>query len=109
MKAHPLPRILQSMFNWANTCLDISCYLPPGRAFNGVLVNFYNNGHHYIGTHSDDEKELYLNSVIFSASLGQHCIFRIRDKNNNKQIIKNIELEDGAYILMCENATRVYT
>ena len=54
--ALPLPEILQPYLDWVNG-------LGYG-TFNEVLVNWYANGHHYIGSHSDDERQLVPDSPI---------------------------------------------
>lgn len=57
-EALPLPREIQPFLDWANT-------LYPGFCFNQVLVNWYLNGHHYIGPHSDNTWQLFRESPIF--------------------------------------------
>eukprot|EP00668_Euglena_longa_P015709 GGOE01019841.1.p1 GENE.GGOE01019841.1~~GGOE01019841.1.p1 ORF type:complete len:184 (+),score=29.45 GGOE01019841.1:37-552(+) len=47
--------------------------------FNQALINWYQNGHHYIGKHRDDESKLLPQSPILSISLGATRTFRIRD------------------------------
>lgn len=45
--------------------------------YNGMVVNWYQTGDHYIGAHSDDEKQLVPNSPIFSFSYGTLRQFKI--------------------------------
>ena len=61
-------------------------------AFNHVLINWYNDGSHYIGPHSDSEAQIVEDSPIVSVSLGQERTFRIRYKTNKKLVgaCKNI-------------------
>ena len=66
--------------------------------FNGILINYYENGNNYIGAHSDDESELGNNGVI-SISYGSTRKFRIRDKKT-KKIFKDIEVENGDMVHM---------
>ena len=47
--------------------------------FNGILVNEYPDGEHYIGKHSDDESALS-NVGVVCVSYGASRKFRIRDK-----------------------------
>ena len=54
--------------------------------FNGILVNYYENGTDYIGDHSDDEKGLS-NIGVISLSYGSVRKFRIKCKKTNKKII----------------------
>ena len=49
--ALPVPPQLQAYLDWGNS-------LNLGGVFNQILVNWYGDGHHYIGKHSDDEREL---------------------------------------------------
>ena len=49
-----------------------------GASFNSVLLNLYRNGHDSVGDHADDEKELGLNAVIASVSLGATRDFILR-------------------------------
>jgi len=60
--------------------------------FNQMLINYYMNGHHYIGSHADNEKQLVIGSPIVSISFGGTRTFRIRDKN--KKIVKDYELKN---------------
>lgn len=48
--------------------------------FNGLLVNWYQDGNHYIGAHSDSESDLVAGSPIYSFSYGQERDFIIRPK-----------------------------
>ena len=48
--------------------------------YNQVLVNWYNDGQHYIGAHSDDERQLVKDSAIYSFSFGQKRDFVIKNK-----------------------------
>ena len=56
--------------------------------FNGILVNRYNDGNDYIGSHSDDETNLD-NIGVVAISYGAVRKFRIRDKITRK-IVKDI-------------------
>lgn len=69
--------------------------------FNQVLVNWYENGLSYIGSHRDDEKQLIENSPIVTISLGEERKFRIRDNNN--KIVKDIMTKNGLVITMGGN------
>lgn len=40
-----------------------------GRAYEQILVNWYQNGQHYIGAHSDDTRQLVPGSAIYSVTL----------------------------------------
>ena len=80
-EAKPLPSILEPLMNWANETTDFPRRKPEADVkFNQVLLNFYMDGNHYIGRHSDDERQLVSGSSIFSASVGETRTFRIRNK-----------------------------
>ena len=66
--------------------------------FNGILVNKYQNGNDYIGSHSDDEKNLTKAGVV-AISSGVSRKFRIRDKKTNK-IVKDIPTKENHIIQM---------
>lgn len=90
----PLPECFQEFLHWVKG-LD----LYNGKRFNQVLVNWYNNGMSYIGSHSDDESQLIPNSPIVSVSLGAERKFRIRSKET-KKIVKDIILKNGQVVVM---------
>lgn len=100
-RALPLPQQLKPFFEWANTIV------PNTMRFNQVLVNWYANGKHYIGPHSDDERELVNYSPVLSVSLGQERIFRIRDKAT-KEIVVDIPMQSDTYVMMCGNIQKKY-
>lgn len=89
--ALPLPDQFKPFLDWANS-------LGLGE-FNQKLINWYSNGHHYIGAHSDDEKQLVPNSPIVSISLGAERKFRLRLKGA-KGIYKDILLPDRTALIM---------
>lgn len=89
-QALPLPNILQDYLDWVNTLYETN--------FNQVLVNWYENGLHFIGSHRDDERQLVRNSPIVTISLGAERTFRIRD--NDKKIVKDIVTKDGIVLVM---------
>lgn len=95
MNHEPLPLApeFQPALEWANA-------LYPGQwKFNQVLINWYQNGHHYIGPHSDDTRQLVANSPILSISLGAERTFRIREKGT-KAITLDLGMPDRSYVVM---------
>lgn len=105
-EAQPLPTNLAPLLEWANSTLLPS--IPISGTFNQVLVNYYMNGLHYIGRHSDDERQLVQNSPIFSASFGQERTFRIRKKSDGS-VVEDIAVKDGTFILMCGDMQKEFT
>jgi len=99
--ALPLPDILQPFFEWANNLMD-------GMQFNQVLVNWYQDGSHYIGAHADNERQLVRDYPIISISLGAERLFRIRDKET-KEVVSDIVMKDCSYMVMCGKMQQNYT
>lgn len=72
----------------------------PG-TFNSALVNWYQDGNHYIGSHADGINKLVVDSPIITITLclpGEPRIFRIR--NSQKVIVKDIPTTNGLIITM---------
>jgi len=67
--------------------------------FTSVLLNLYNNGNDKMGWHADDEKELGLNPIIASLSLGETRRFDIKHKKNPDLYYK-FELTSGSLLIM---------
>src|SRR3989338_9694986 len=53
-----------------------------GKNYTQVLINWYQNGNHYIGSHSDDTSQLVPQSDIYSFSFGQRRDFVITSKKD---------------------------
>ena len=69
--------------------------------FNSVLVNYYRSGKDRVAWHSDDEKELGINPVIASVSLGEERKFKLRHKMYKQNGLKSeIVLQNGSLLLM---------
>jgi alkylated DNA repair dioxygenase AlkB len=78
-----------------------------GTNYNGILVNYYEDGNNYISDHSDDEKNLDECGVI-SISYGAVRKFRIRDKLT-KKIIMDIPTTSNSIIHMGGNFQKQFT
>ena len=70
-----------------------------GFRFNSVLLNWYRDGNDSMGWHADDEKELGINPLIASLSLGQERDFRFRRKDNHRKVFK-VKLANGSLLVM---------
>jgi alkylated DNA repair dioxygenase AlkB len=101
----PLPDILQPYLDYINELCETEYNVAH---VNGLLVNWYQDGSHYIGAHSDSEKDLVPGHPIFCISLGQERIFRIRDKAT-KKIVVDIPTTHGAIIVMSYEMQAMYT
>ena len=71
-----------------------------GIQFNSVLINLYRDGKDSMGWHKDDEKELGINPIIASVSLGQERPFQLKHIHNKVHGTKTIQLSDGSLLLM---------
>lgn len=69
---------------------------------NEILLNWYANGHDYIGPHSDDESQLQLTDgrcLVVTTSHGATRKFRFREKKENK-IVRDFELPNNTLCVM---------
>lgn len=93
-KAVEMPEPFQPYLDWAND--------QGYGTFNEVLVNWYQNGSNYIGSHSDDEKQLVPGSPIVTITLSEEGlprIFRVRSKKD-KSIVQDLQTLNGNVIVM---------
>lgn len=67
--------------------------------FTTVLLNYYRDGNDGNGWHADNEKELGINPIIASLSLGGERNFQLKHNLDTSQK-KNIILENGSLLLM---------
>ncbi len=74
---------------------------------NFVLINRYNDGDQYIGFHSDDEKDLDLNSPIAGISFGaeREIVFMNKNDSTNK---KKMLLKNGSSYCMHYPTNKFY-
>lgn len=78
-----------------------------GADYNGVLVNEYPDGTHYIGKHSDDESALS-NGGVVCISYGVSRTFRIRDKVTGK-VVMNIPTTSREFWVMGGDFQKEFT
>lgn len=84
------PQLLKLKAKVASVC---------GHTFTSCLLNLYRDGNDSNGWHSDNEKELGINPVIASVSLGQARSFRLKHRTV-KGLQHTIVLENGSLLLM---------
>ena len=86
--------------NWNKTLIDIKEEIESITSFkfNSVLANLYRNGDDSMGLHSDDEKELGINPVIASLSLGESRDIHFKHKNIKTSL--DIPQTSGQLIVM---------
>lgn len=68
--------------------------------FNSVFLNLYRDHNDSMGFHSDDERELGLEPVIASVTLGATRTFVMKHKKNPDIQTQKIALEAGTVLLM---------
>lgn len=88
-------------FDWTPILLEIKNKLEKvaETKFNSVLLNLYRDGKDSNGWHADNEKELGINPIIASVTLGFERFFHL--KHNTKPEHKcKIKLENGSLLLM---------
>jgi len=66
--------------------------------FNSVMANLYRNGADSMGCHADDEKELGVNPVIASLSLGEQRLLKFRHQKSKR--VLDVILNHGDLLLM---------
>ena len=66
--------------------------------FNYVLINRYKDGNDSIGFHSDDEKDLDLDSPIVGITFGAERDFILKSNTGNKR--HTLRLHNGSMIIM---------
>ena len=86
--------------DWNKTLIEIKQEIESITSikFNSVLANLYRNGNDSMGLHSDNEKELGINPVIASLSLGESRDIHFKHKNIKTSI--NIPQTSGQLIVM---------
>ncbi len=77
---------------------------------NNILVNWYADGNHYIGPHTDREKQLYKDSPILTLSLGATRTFKMVSKTDNGYA-REIKINDRDLLIMggTTQATHLHT
>ena len=88
---------------WIEELLEIKRTIEPiaETRFNSVLINYYRDGQDRVAWHSDDEKELGIEPIIGSVSLGAKRRFKLRHKGFDKKGQQaEIMLAHGSLLLM---------
>lgn len=70
-----------------------------GHVFDCVLANLYRDGSDSMGWHSDDERELGIEPIIASVSLGAARRFALHHRRRKDQRVA-IDLEHGSLLIM---------
>jgi len=85
---------------WTSTLITIKNIVESitKESYNACLLNLYHNGEESMGWHSDNEKEIIVNSSIASLSLGANRKFSFKHKVSKETV--SIELENGSLLEM---------
>jgi alkylated DNA repair dioxygenase AlkB len=85
---------------------------PPAAQWNGALCNWYIDGSHGIGAHSDAEADLVPGAPIISFSFGGSRIFRVRTRKDfvgTYHAAPDIVTGHGMMIAMCGAMQKEFT
>ncbi|WP_026976444.1 alpha-ketoglutarate-dependent dioxygenase AlkB family protein [Flavobacterium tegetincola] len=124
-KTHPQPRLtafygaddlsysysnIKMLANaWSNALLQLKIEIEQraSTTFNSVLLNLYRDGKDSNGWHADNEKELGINPIIASVTLGSERFFHLKHIKNPESKCK-IKLEHGSLLLMKGSTQHFY-
>ena len=102
MPAEPIPDYLQPYIQYFTELYTVN--------FNMCLLNFYEDGNHYIGMHSDNEKQLVKNTPIITITFledeTQPRKFVIQNKKTKEK--KTILLHNNHYFTMGGNHQEIF-
>jgi len=124
-KTHPQPRltafygsgdlsysystIKMNANSWNSTLLTLKkkVEIEAETTFNSVLLNLYRDGKDSNGWHADNEKELGLNPIIASVTLGSERFFHLKHNISVENKCK-IKLEHGSLLVMKGSTQHFY-
>lgn len=100
---YPTPAYAKRLQAWLRTLAEEPPLAEYGFVPNELLINWYADGHDYIGPHSDDESQLQLTprgeTLIITTSHGAQRKFRFRRKSDNS-ILRDFELANNTLCVM---------
>ena len=83
-KALPIPPVIQKYIDYMNWVESQGETGQPHGPYNMALVNWYQDGSHYISPHSDNEPQIVKGSSVACFSFGQPRNFEITSKPHTK-------------------------
>ena len=100
-KSYSYSNIKMQPITFTPTLFDIKSKIEKrlNSQFTSCLLNLYRNGQDSNGWHADNEKELGLNPVIASLSLGAERVFHMKHRNDKKEKLK-INLTNRSLLVM---------
>lgn len=96
--ALPVPEMLQPYLDYVNI-------REPKFNYNGILINWYKDGGHYIGRHRDNERDLISDAPIYCFSFGQERRFIIDRPPDEKY---EYRLPNNSLIIMGGECQKYY-
>lgn len=96
-KSEDIPPIIKKYLDYVNSTEHEYNY-------NGVLVNWYEDGSHYIGKHSDNEKSLVEKAPIYCFSFGSERRFILENENEKYKY----QLLNNSLIIMGGECQKYY-
>lgn len=93
--------VTQVVLPWLPELLELKKKIAAvsGADYNSVLLNFYRDGNDSVGRHSDDEKELGIDPIIASVSLGATRPFKLISKRDPWEFL-TYSLGHGSLLVM---------
>ena len=86
----PIPTIFENYLEYFSNKYNFK--------FNMLLLNWYENGEHYIGMHSDNEKQMVENSPVETITLGETRKFKIQNKTTKE--IETFHIKNNEFFVM---------
>jgi len=101
-EALPVPPPVQRYLDYANSLPQYQ--MGNGVQFNMALLNWYQDGRHHIGYHSDDESQMIKSAqgetVVFSLSFGQQRPLSLKPKKDTEGKELKVEMANNSVLVM---------
>lgn len=105
--ALPIPPPQDGKLHYFQRLIDWVSNHSGHNGYDSLLVNWYADSTHYMGTHTDDESSLVKNAPIYSFSFGAARDFIIHDRKNLK-LQHTLNLPNNSLLIMREAMQRYY-
>jgi len=81
----------------------------PGERVNMCLANGYYHGYHCISAHGDNERQMNGMTNVYCFVVGATRRMVIRKKSNMNEILLDVMLPEGLYVMQGSNFQKIYT